>query len=444
MVSRLGLRSDVTGLYSQVTAVLQSGWLHVLPVEGRAAPVLRSTLSLRDATLSTPPRPAGRLHVRVAAGASGGERTHEFSAPGDEAAVGWMLALTAAQEAAQEPSLQEADGGGGGGGGGGDDDGGGGGGDDEARQGGEAGGEAAQEAVDELDEGGEAGGSTLQPEELGGREDWGFFGCAHHGALQQRGAGYTGSWRPRWCAVLGTGELRVYEKPPELGAARLAVRVASARCTLRVHEASLLLSWAMGDGRVVSLRAGSTATLRAWAEAATHLGIALDATYQPPARRVPPLVRQVSTGRNVDGRPRWAVTVPSNEVLLDGAGRQAAWFSVHATRAGERFVTPRSLADVQQLHRRLVRLLPDAGGALPSPPESGGFFTRQLDAPSLLAKQRKLEEYLLELARLAAAPPVTPVLTDEQAAASQAWSPTAAQAEELDALLAGFLAPSLL
>ena len=258
----------------------------------------------------------------------------------------------------------------------------------------------------------------------------------------------------------GTGEpqLRVYEKPPELGAARLAVRVASARCTLRVHEASLLLSWAMGDGRVVSLRAGSTATLRAWADAATRLGIALDASYTP-ARTgysyLPLVMRQDSTGHRgtgiggVDSRPRWAVTVPSHEVLLDGAGRQAASFSVHATRAGERFVTPRSLADVQQLHRKLVRLLPGAvhggHGALPSPPESGGFFfTRQLDAPSLLAKQRKLEEYLLGLARLAAAPPAAPVLEDEQAAVPHAWSPTSVQAEELDALLAGFLAPRLL
>ena len=45
--------------------------------------------------------------------------------------------------------------------------------------------------------------------------------------------------------------------PPELRSVRLAVPVQQA--TLRVHEPSLLLSWALGDGTAVQLRAGSAA-----------------------------------------------------------------------------------------------------------------------------------------------------------------------------------------
>ena len=59
----------------------------------------------------------------------------------------------------------------------------------------------------------------------------------------------------------------------------------------------------------------------------------------------------------------------------------------------------------------------------------------QLDAPSLLAKQRKLQDYLRALAALAAAPPPS-----EAAAPAEAETLTRHDVE-LEALVAAFLAP---
>ena len=48
------LTSEITGMHSLVLAVVQAGWLHLLPSENRSLPALRGEIRLADAIVSTP------------------------------------------------------------------------------------------------------------------------------------------------------------------------------------------------------------------------------------------------------------------------------------------------------------------------------------------------------------------------------------------------------
>ncbi|KAL1525557.1 hypothetical protein AB1Y20_020412 [Prymnesium parvum] len=221
--SELHLRSEITGRDVRVVALLQSGCLFVLPDEARWLPQPRGELRLRGATVA----PRGGRGGTLAVTEAGTGRVYELDCKAAEEAAEWAAAV--------EEAVRAADGG---------------------------------EA-----EGG--GGRGVKGWEGDGR--LGFFGAARSGLLLKRGS-ITRAWKQRWFALCG-GALQCYNRPPLVEEAVRAVDVR--RATLRLHEASGQMSWALEGGELIQLFAAEEATMRVWADVCEGFGIAVDRHYQP-------------------------------------------------------------------------------------------------------------------------------------------------------------------
>eukprot|EP00965_Chrysotila_dentata_P200622 6180079-Pleurochrysis_carterae.AAC.1 len=97
-----------------------------------------------------------------------------------------------------------------------------------------------------------------------------FFGATRTGALLKRGDRRLASVRSRWFALQGH-ELLYYEKPPLAAKPRYCAHVASGE--VRVNEAEMQLAVAVGDGSLIVLRAESAPAWHAWVRAMRALGM---------------------------------------------------------------------------------------------------------------------------------------------------------------------------
>ena len=171
------------------------------------------------------------------------------------------------------------------------------------------------------------------------------------------------SWQTRWLALDGEHScLRYFDKAPELVESRRLVCLLRGT-TLRVHEASrllsrslldpfrslpipsdpsrcllmprsqesYLLSLALGDGNVVQLRAATREHLALWTQCLAASGCALDAAWQP-AAPMSGRPAQAAAGGQPRAAARWRCLVPSYEILSDERGREFACFSVRTPR----------------------------------------------------------------------------------------------------------------
>ena len=297
----LSHRSQITGLHTPVLAVLQrlpaaaAGnsyggerplFLYVYTRDSRAMPQQRGVIPLRDALLSSPPMTArnargARINVQAATRGLMTSKQHphgrlyELYVNESEEGARWMEAL--GREVAPRNSMDDRTGDGDGeddGGGSGSDDGGGDWGQGRGSEG--VGSSEERGPRDHRDSFGSSSGRRAAPKRAARDDGWGsraFFGATKVGLLQKRGEGTMSRWHTRWFALHG-GSVQYYDRPPSLLKPRVALNVTHA--TLRVYEASLLLAWDSGDGRVLWLKSDGIDTLRRWAETCAALAIEVD------------------------------------------------------------------------------------------------------------------------------------------------------------------------
>ena len=115
-----------------------------------------------------------------------------------------------------------------------------------------------------------------------GAELRGLFGARHSGLLQKRGLSSLSRWKTRWFA-LHDDVLCYYSRAPVLPKPSFAAPLASA--TLRLHRPrqgdpphATTLSWALGDGRAVFLRAPPHA-LKQWLGACHALRLPVEHNF---------------------------------------------------------------------------------------------------------------------------------------------------------------------
>ena len=260
------------------------------------------------------------------------------------------------------------------------------------------------------------------------------------GELSKRGAGALAAWHTRWFALeRRTGTLRYFLAAPDVvSTVRLACPLAGG-ATLRVHEASYLMSLALGAGRVVQLKAATREQLGRWAGAFARGGAAVDPTWLPATLPQSALRgrqrRDVSVGYcgggaarggsgagggsssgsgggasvTAAGRRRWRVVVPGVQVLSDSRGAEYAAFTIDATRLGTHDGFAPETAQCLRRHNEFVKLSAlvkqALGGvlgatALPALPATRRLGNK-LEERYLETKRKAYQEYLQAVAALA-------------------------------------------
>ena len=105
-----------------------------------------------------------------------------------------------------------------------------------------------------------------------------FFGACRCTSLLKRGS-ITRAWKSRWFA-LHDEELQCYNRAPALSPTALhAVDVTKA--TLRLHEPSGLMSWALENGQLIQLFAATSKVMHAWADVCERGKIRVERGWQP-------------------------------------------------------------------------------------------------------------------------------------------------------------------
>ena len=104
-----------------------------------------------------------------------------------------------------------------------------------------------------------------------------FFGACRCASLLKRGS-ITRAWKSRWMAI-HDDELQCYNRAPALSDALHAVDVT--RATLRLHEPSGLMSWALENGQLIQLFAATSKVMHAWADVCERGKIAVERGWHP-------------------------------------------------------------------------------------------------------------------------------------------------------------------